>query len=278
MAVTFTYCGSSVQVLKASSVCISKPTQIYTHLGDSFTLHFIDSGKGVLESPDGQFALSENTLFVTGSSAPHRQIPESSAPLRSLNLFLVIRHSPKAEGVLRYFTENIFLPRTVHAEIGVLFKRILHEYANPSPWSENTLCALVIELITEIVKLYAPNPAHLPTDPKTDLNESRALVLDELLQNVCMHGALEDFAKALGVCPRQAERILSAFYGSTFRKLRHEARMAHAAALLEAGNTSVEQCAQSCGYASVTSFNKAFKQKYGLTPKSYRLEKKNTKL
>lgn len=270
MAISFTYCGSSVQVIKAASVCVAGLSQTPAHVFGGYTLHHVTDGKGVLESPDGHFALGENTLYVTRALVPYKLIAQTDALIREVRVSLSIRHTPKSEAMLRYFTEHPFVPRTAPAHIGTLFARILHEYEAPSSWHTDTLCASVLELLTEAVKLYAPTPPKPAVESKADLNEGRALVLDELLQSVGMYGSLEDLAKALGVCPRQAERILKSFYGMTFRKLRHEMRMAHAAALLETGDVSVEMCAQSCGYASVTAFGKAFKEAYGVTPKSYR--------
>ena len=274
MAISFTYCGSSVQVIKAASVCAAGASQMPAHASGGCTLHCVTDGKGVLESPDGRFALGENTLYVTRAPVPYKLIPQADAPIREMRVSLSICHTAKAEAMLRYFTDHAFAPRTAPAHIGTLFARILHEYEMPSSWHADTLCTSVLELLTEIVKLYAP-PPKVSADLQTDLNESRAFVLDELLQSVGMHGSLADLAKALGVCPRQAERILMSFYGSTFRKLRNGMRMAHAVALLEAGNASMEACAQSCGYASVTAFGKAFKETYGVTPKSYRARVQN---
>ena len=69
------------------------------------------------------------------------------------------------------------------------------------------------------------------------------------------------FRKNMGVSPRQAERIIKEYYGSSFKKLRYEAKMAMAATLLEEKDISVEECAVKCGYTCSAAFITAFKQK-----------------
>lgn len=277
MAISFSYCSSSIQILKIASVPINETIQMHSHAKDGYEIHFIDSGKGVLDVPSESFNLSKGSLFVTGPNVLHKQTPDEISPMHELCLYLVIKNSKRAEALLQYFTSHCFWIGKGNTEIKKLFQRIIYENENPSQWSESTISSLVIELIVEMVKLYTPQSPVFLSDKKTDLNESRAWILDELFYNECINGSLEDFAKGLGVCPRQAQRIIADYYGSTFKKLRQEARLAKAVTLLEAGDLSIEQVAQQCGYASVTSFNKAFKQKYEVTPKIYQLKQNENK-
>ena len=60
--------------------------------------------------------------------------------------------------------------------------------------------------------------------------------------------------------PRQAERIIKDYYGSSFRKLRYESKMAMAASLLESENITINECAAKCGYTSLSSFAAAFRR------------------
>lgn len=275
MAVSFSYCGTSVRILKIASVTIEETIQMHSHAKDGYEIHFIDSGKGVLDTETQSYNLSGNSLYVTGPSIGHKQTPDEVNPMHELCLYLVIKTTKKSEPLFKYFTSHLFWIGKGNSNIKKLFQRIIGENENPSQWSESAVSSLVMELIVEMSRLYAPkSPDFLPAK-RTDLNESRAWILDELFYNESINGSLEDIAKGLGVCPRQAERIISDYYGSTFKKLRREARLARAAALLESDDLSIEQIAQKCGYASATSFNKAFKSKYGITSKAYRVSRKS---
>lgn len=272
MAISFSYCGSTVQILKIASVPITETIQMHSHAKNSYELHFIDRGKGTLTVSSQNFKLGSGSLFVTGPNVMHKQIPDETDPMHELCLYLVIRNSKTAQDIFKYFSSHTFWIGEGNLKIRKLFAQIIREYQYDRKWSEHLISALVIELIVEMVMLYTPKLLNSHKNGKTDLNENREWILDELFYNLCADGTLEDFAGSLGVCPRQAERIIMASYGKTFKQQRQEARLAKAAAILEEGDVTVEQCAGQCGYTSVTSFSKAFKKKYLVTPKMYKMQ------
>lgn len=273
MTTSFSYCGASVDILKATSATVTDTVQLHSHAKDCYELHYIDSGKGALYLDNEHLPLKKGSLFIAGPNIFHRLISDAESPLREMRIYLVIKNAEKSD-VLQYFTAYSDFVGNSNSKIRRLFRRIIAESKETSRWSENVVSALVIALIAEIAKLYTPQNEAIPAEAGSDLYETRSKVLYNFFLSENINSSLEDFAKKLGVCPRQAERIIADAYGSTFKKLRAEARMAKAAALLEEGNITVEQCAQACGYASVTSFNKAFKQKFQVTPKSYQLKYK----
>lgn len=272
MAISFSYCGSTIQILKIASVSINETIQMHSHAKDCYEIHYIDSGKGTLTLPSQSFNLTRGSLFVTGPNVMHKQIPDEINPMHELCLYIVVKNSKNSEDLLRYFTSHAFWLGKGNARIRQLFVRIIREHENNLKWSDSLISALAIELMAEMVTLYSPVSHNLRSDSRTDLNESREWILDELFYNLCAEGTLADFAENLGVCPRQVERIVMASYGKTFKQQRQEARLAKAAIMLEDGNITVEQCAAKCGYTSVTSFSKAFKKKYSVTPKAFQLK------
>ena len=272
MAISFSYCASTVQILKIASVSINETIQMHSHAKDCYELHYIDNGKGTLFVGQHDFTLRSGSLFVTGPNVMHKQIPDETKPMHELCLYLVIKNSKTAQDVLKYFTSHTFWIGEGNKRIRKLFSEIIMEYENNLKWSNHLISAMVIELVVEMAMLYTPKSRDFHPNRKTDLNENREWILDELFYNLCADGTLSDFAESLGVCPRQAERIIVDSYGKTFKQQRQEARLAKAAAILEEGDVTVEQCASQCGYTSVTSFSKAFKKKYLVTPKVYRLQ------
>ncbi|MCH5192017.1 MAG: AraC family transcriptional regulator [Oscillospiraceae bacterium] len=271
MTASFSYCGATVHILKMSTATVNDTVQLHSHAKDCYELHYIYGGTGSLHLNNERFPIKKGSLFIAGPNAPHMQMSDSETPIYEMCIYLVIKNADRSD-VLHYFASHPNFVGSSNSRVRRLFRRIIAESRETSRWSENVVSALVIALISEIVKLYAPQEEVIPAETGSDFYENRSKVLDNFFLNENLSGSLEDFAKELGVCPRQAERIIYEAYGSTFKKLRADARMAKAASLLEAGNLTVEQCAQACGYASVTSFNKAFKQKYQITPKKYQLK------
>lgn len=274
MTVSFSYCGASVHILKTASSSVTDTVHLHSYAKDCYELHYIVGGTGTLYLNNERFPLKKGSLFIAGPNVLHRQIPDNEAPIYEMCIYIVIKNAERSD-VLQYFTSHPNFVGSSNSRVRRLFRRIIAESKETSRWSENVVSALVIALIAEIVKLYMPQEVSFPAITESDFYENRSNVLETFFTGENINGSLEDFAKKLGVCPRQAERIIAEAYGCTFKKLRADARMAKAAALLEAGDLTVEQCAQACGYASVTSFNKAFKQKYQITPKNYQLKCKD---
>ena len=271
MAVTFYYNESKIQIFKIFSGTIDGIIQMHAHTKNGYELHLIDNGYGVLDTADGRYKLSKNILYVTGPNVMHKQTPDFENPMHEFCIYLEIPKSKKFDRAFELFTSKPFWIGKSNAAIRHIFKIMLEENESNELLKESILSSLTIRLIVEMTRLYYPNESS-PNDllKNSDLNESRSWILDQLLLEDCSNVKLEDFAKNMGVSSRQAERIIKEYYGSSFKKLRYEAKMAMAATLLEEKDISVEECAIKCGYTCSSAFITAFKQKYNVTPNANR--------
>lgn len=270
MAITFYFNNSKIQIFKIISDRLENVIQMHSHAKNGYEIHLIADGKGILETPNAQYKLSKNSLFITGPNVFHKQIPNKQNPMHELCVYLKISSGSK-DNTINYFTSQPFWIGKSNSTVRAIFRQMIDENEKNAPWSESVLSALCIKLIAEMARLYSPKNAAAKAMPAdNDLNESRSWILDQLVLDNGANATLDDFAKRMGVCPRQAERIIKDHYGSSFKSLKYESRMAMAATLLEQKNISIEECAARCGYSGTSSFISAFKNKYSITPKKYR--------
>lgn len=270
MAITFYYNESKIQIFKIFSDTLNGVIQMHSHAKNGYEIHLIDNGNGILETPSGQYKLSKNSLYITGPNIPHKQISDSENPMHELCVYLKISNHGKDDAT-NFFTMQPFWIGKSNRAIRNIFKRMIDENKKNALWKNTVLSSLAIGLIAELARLYSPKYASLQTSfSYDDLNESRSWILDQLLVDEGMNATLDDFANQMGVCRRQAERIIKEHYGTSFKKLKYESKMSLAATLLEQKDVSIEECAAQCGYASAASFISAFKKKYKITPKKYR--------
>ncbi|MDE5995594.1 MAG: AraC family transcriptional regulator, partial [Eubacterium sp.] len=256
---------------KIFSGTIDEIVMMHAHTKNGYELHLIDYGKGILSTEDNQYELSKNSLYITGPNVLHKQTPDKKDPMHELCIYFKITNHKNESCAVDAFASKKFWIGKSNAEVRKLFKQMVLENEKKSVHKKDIISSLAIRLIVEIARLYYPeNEADISQTKNTDLNESRSWILDQLLLEDCSNVKLEDFAKNMGVSSRQAERIIKDYYGSSFKKLRYEAKMAMAATLLEEKNISVEECAIKCGYTCSAAFITAFKQKYRLTPRAYR--------
>lgn len=273
MAISFSYGNSSIQVLKIASTLINETIQMHSHGKDCYEIHLIEEGEGILETPNEKFKLKKGSFYITGPHILHKQITNENNPMKELSLYLVVKQTSKSYSVIQCFTSYAFWFGNTNKMVESIIKQLIKENEHLTQWSEDLIASLIIMLIVEMVKLYEPTTTDVYQHKKVDLNESRLWLLDRMFYSNSANGTLEDFAERLGVSTRQLQRIIKDTYGSTFKKIRNETRLSKAATILEKEKISIEECATQCGYMSVVSFEKAFKMKYGITPKEYKKSK-----
>lgn len=109
------------------------------------------------------------------------------------------------------------------------------------------------------------------TENNTVLPDKRLDYIDDFFeQNLAENATEEALANRLNLSPRQLSRILRTYYGTNFRKKLCNARMNSAGWLLRTTNMTVSEICKTVGYLSETSFFKAFRAHYKMTPLQYR--------
>lgn len=270
MAVTFYFNESKIQIFKIYSDTIKETIPMHSHPKNGYELHLIVGGRGILDTGKNKYTITSDTLYVTGPNAFHKQIPEKNAPMQELSVFFKISTPRNSENAVSAFAAKDFWIGKYSPQIKDITQQMITESEKDSLWKDDILSSLAIRLISEMARLYYPDDKKtLQSASITDSYDNRLWILDQLMLDDCSNLTLSDFAKNMGVSPRQAERIIKDYYGESFKKLRYEAKMAMAAKLLEQKNISIEECSAKCGYNSASAFITAFKKKFTITPKAY---------
>ena len=87
--------------------------------------------------------------------------------------------------------------------------------------------------------------------------------------------SMEDLGKMAGLHPNYLSRIFREKMGRSPMEYMKTMRMYRACQLLVNSSKSISEIAEEGGYENVASFSKAFRQCYGISPRTYRLELKN---
>jgi AraC family transcriptional regulator, glycine betaine-responsive activator len=77
-------------------------------------------------------------------------------------------------------------------------------------------------------------------------------------------------ARLAGVSPRHLDRLFAEHLGVSFQTTYHRIRLDHARRLLEQSPLSISELAFATGFSGASHFSKAFKDHFGMTPKSAR--------
>jgi len=163
---------------------------------------------------------------------------------------------------------------TVSGEISADMELVLQQILNCS--YSNSLKRLYLESKTlELISLHLgelfDSPPHQSKQLKLSdydcIHQARE-ILDKSLQQA---PTLRELARQVGLNERKLnEGFQEVFQTTPFQYLRNR-RLEQAKHLLMDTNQSVQEVAYSVGYASCSKFTVAFRQKFGVNPKSYQL-------
>lgn len=85
---------------------------------------------------------------------------------------------------------------------------------------------------------------------------------------------LNDVANAVGLETKYFSVLFKKSIGVSYKDFLNETRLKYALQCISQSDVSITEICYSCGYGSVSNFNRMFKRKYGMSPNEYRLEKK----
>ncbi len=105
-----------------------------------------------------------------------------------------------------------------------------------------------------------------PTD-KVGLLDRIFAFVEERYAGEC---SLSTLADTIGYDYSYLSRYFKRAVGMSFNTYVNHYRLSHACYLMENNRTSIVQCALDSGYTSLRSFNRNFKQHFGITPAQYR--------
>jgi AraC family transcriptional regulator, transcriptional activator of the genes for pyochelin and ferripyochelin receptors len=108
---------------------------------------------------------------------------------------------------------------------------------------------------------------HLKPDDVNRIYQARAI----LLRRIDHPPSLLDLARQAGLNDRKLKQGFRAVFGTTVFGYLHDYRMVQAKQLLEEQRMNVNEVARAVGYASRSTFYKAFKKKFGVSPSNYLL-------
>jgi len=79
-----------------------------------------------------------------------------------------------------------------------------------------------------------------------------------------------DFANDAGIGRNLLQKGFKIIYGSRVKEYQKKKRMEVAAGMLDEDRLTIQQIASKCGYRSQSSFTRAFKEVYSLTPTEWK--------
>ena len=267
----------SFQVSMVSTGRMVRSIPAHAHGRGCYEIHYIRHGSGTVVIDGVPRRVGQNTLYTTGPSILHEQIPDPSDPMVESCIYL--RVFPDFEKMERTSFLTPFLEQALWMgqdtqQVLPLFDTIFQELEQKKPGYRPLLSALFQQLIVCIARNYLEPEAYQPV-PENGFEDasgdsSLSLIVEEAFLYEYRTITLERLARRIHLSPRQTERLIRQYYNSTFLKKRTEARIGAASVLLKTTELPVGEIAEMTGYSSSEHFSYAFKTYTGMSAREFR--------
>ena len=264
----------SFQVLNIVYERFNRPMPKHSHGNNSYELHYIPSGHGIVTNDGKTNDAEPGTLYMTGPHVEHEQMPSKDDPMEEYCIYFklskAISKTSAPETAASIFAKTHFWYGKDSQNLLEIIKQIFFELENKYTGYMIQVEALLQQCIVKIVRNYETHRVSDSHFTHTNLVDSKYLIVEESFLYDYESITLESLADRLGLGIRQTERFIKEYYGKTFTQKKTEARMSMAKIFLNDKDISISEIAKRLNYSSVEHFAYAFKKYYGISARDYR--------
>jgi len=230
----------------------------YRHLHNSFELIYVYEGTFRCEINGIPYTVDEGHAVLIFPNQIH--YAESSRSSGSLRTYLCIFENDLVREFYRVIkdctAESPVFPVPDPAVIGRIAEFDGSRYLLKARLYE------IIDLFTGNCSTYHPS--------KTTGSEQIEAILGFIAEHYTEDIRMQDIAAELGYDHRYLSSLLKKSLNTTFRAILNEYRISHAKHLLTAADSDISRISYECGYNSLCSFNRNFREITGMSPSEYR--------
>lgn len=266
----FTIENTTFSVLNLALERFSKPIPKHCHWTDSFELHYIADGYGIVKINDTVYDVGPHTFYLTGPHIEHEQIPFSPNPMVEYSVYFKFKKRSEKSTFPYLFEDSTFGFRQDAHNIHLLLKQVFVELKSQDVGYLQVISALLQMCLIEVVRRCETVPKNSNTNFETmNLADKKTFVTEKAFLYEYKDLTLAKLAQSLGLSLRQTERFLKNHYDKTFSEKRTEARMSAATLLLKNKDWTLLEICERLGYSSIEYFSSQFKKYYHMTPREY---------
>lgn len=223
-SISFTLENYSISALNIVFERFLRSIPMHSHSNDSYEIHYIAYGKGLVTIDGTDYEVGQNTLYITGPHIEHAQIPAPEDPMAEYCVYLRLKErmpARKKDGkkqLVRTFMDMPFWFGQDSHHVHTIMQSLFFELENEYPGYKIQIETLLQQLLVSIVRNYSSAHDTVSLYETRALSDNQYLMIEECFLYEYKSLTLVELSDRLGLSPRQTERLLQKHYGKTFFK------------------------------------------------------------
>lgn len=164
--------------------------------------------------------------------------------------------------------EYLYFKVSQRKDIQILLEKIIMEIYEPSIMSKATIKLLVGLLLVELIK----NSQDIEIYSVDNYEKMMIIQTLKYIDEFYDKATLVELSEKLKQPDYKLSKLIKKHTGMTFKELLQERKLSRAVELIKSTNYSVIEIIELVGYENPTYFYKIFKNKFGVTPREYKLD------
>ncbi|MCQ2459327.1 MAG: AraC family transcriptional regulator [Ruminococcus sp.] len=188
----------------------------------------------------------------------------------------VISEVPSLESIMPVLSSALHITPQLNKELYVISRKsildIYAEYYSNAPMADAKIYVYLLHMLTAVREFQLEKAEETSAANASSADESRkfGLVTKYINQNYMYELPLEKLASIAGYSKYHFSRIFKEYNGVSYIQYINGKRIKAAERLMADSSYPITEVAMQCGFASLTTFNRAFKKAKGCTPTEFR--------
>lgn len=228
------------------------------HFHDYLELNYVADGEVVVHINGEETVLKEGDLYFATGYEPHGfEIPERGT------CYVMSMPEHIAKSFKSYLGNKVLATNFLYKnKESSLIKKCLDSLTKDNhPLTQKGYLYIILGIILDKIELIDPAVKKEP--------QATSKILRYLEDNFLNDIKLGDVARAIGYSSNYTSSMFNATFNCKISEYLNSIRARHAAYLFSQGQTNVSDVAESSGFNSIRTFNRAFRNEFNVSPREY---------